>query len=520
MSKWDLSENNLDFLNEDLEETVEHYGTYKILIADDEEEIHRITKVILDGFVYEGMGLEFIDTYSAKDTMKVLSETSDIAILFLDVIMERDISGLEVVKYLRKELNNHMTRVVLRTGQPGEAPEEDIIREYDINDYRLKTELTVQRLMTTVYSSIRNYRDLMRLDKNQKGLEKIIKTSANLFENNSLEEFLTSILEALSSFHEVHTDVVYMRNEDITTSNGFVTMKGELNSKIMAATGKYKPYIGMSVESIPELNHVYKHLIKEETGAERDFVRRIDNGFIVSTSSISATNNYIFIEGKHEFFDFNLINLFLSNFSIALDNFVLNNMLTSTQKEIVYALAETVESHFQETGNHIKRISNMMYNFSLNLHFSYQEAEMLRLASTMHDLGKIAIPDNILKKPGRLTDEEFEVIKTHTNHGYKILAASDLPVLKMAAEIALNHHEKYDGSGYPGGKTGRNIPSIARMMAIVDVFDAMTHKRVYKEAISIEETLREMKKNMGSHFDPDLMKIFLENLENIITNIE
>ncbi len=130
-----------------------------------------------------------------------------------------------------------------------------------------------------------------------------------------------------------------------------------------------------------------------------------------------------------------------------------------------------------------------MYQFCLCNHYSYSESEVVKVASTMHDLGKIAIPDKILKKPGRLDTDEFEVIKSHTTHGYKILNNSDLEVLKIAADIALNHHEKFDGSGYPAGKKGREIPLNARMLSIIDVFDAMTHRRIYKEAVSQEETL-------------------------------
>lgn len=517
MNKWDIDNDKLDFLDVEETDPTKLSGRYKVLIADDEDEVHRITKLILRDYVFENMGLEFIDTYSGEETKKVLEEDDDIAILFLDVVMESNTSGLEVVEYLRNELKNSFTRIILRTGQPGEAPEESIIRDYDINDYRLKTELTTKRMLTSMYAAIRSYRDLKKLEKHQQGLKKIIKASASLFENNSLDKFLISILEQLSSFQEGNSDIVYLRKSEESLSSGFVTMVQSDENEIVAATGKFKPYIGMSVEEIPELVHVYNYLNSEHDGTS-SYLRKIKNGFVVSNQEKSSVNNYIYIEGDQDLFDYDLINLFLSNFSIALDNFILNNMLNDTQKEIVFALAETVESHFDETGHHIKRISKMMYNFSILLHYSFKEAELLRLASTMHDLGKVAIPDSILKKPGKLTVEEFDVIKTHTSHGYKILTGTDLPVLKNAAEIALNHHEKYDGTGYPGGKKDKNIPLNARMMAIVDVYDAMTNKRVYKDAVSREETLDEMLKGRGTHFDPKLLDLFVENLDEILTD--
>lgn len=189
MKKLEDGQFELDFLKEDKIETKQALKTIKIVIADDDVEVHSITKMILRDFTFEGHGLEFIDTYSGVEAKSVLKENPDIAVLFLDVVMEKHHSGLEVVDYLRNTLGNNMTRIVLRTGQPGEAPEDKVIRDYDINDYRLKTEMTVQRLTTTLYNALRNYRDLKRIDKHRKGLEKIIQASASLFKHNSMDDF-------------------------------------------------------------------------------------------------------------------------------------------------------------------------------------------------------------------------------------------------------------------------------------------------------------------------------------------
>jgi response regulator RpfG family c-di-GMP phosphodiesterase len=508
----------LDFLlDEEIEEEV-FLETYKIIIADDDEEIHRVTKVILKYFNFEGRGIDFIDTFSGEETKIALAENPDTAIIFLDVVMEESDSGLKVAKYLREELKNSLTRIVLRTGQPGEAPEEEVIRIYDINDYRLKTELTVKRLHTTLYSSLRNYRDLQTLEKNKKGLEKIIRASAKLFEHNTLDDFLVTILNELSQFNYDPIEMLYIREENAILSDGMVILEQSAQNKVIAATGKYEHFINQEIESIGELNYINKWINNRESSD--DLIHTLDNGFIIESRGKSHSNNYIYIDGNKEDLDLQLINLFLSNFSIALDNYILNNMLQSTQKEIVFALAETVECHFEETGSHIKRISEMMYQFALCNRYSYGECELLKLASTMHDLGKIAIPDNILKKPGSLTVEEFEIMKTHTNHGYRILRKPGLPIIKMAAEIALNHHEKFDGSGYPAGKKGLDIPLNARMMAIVDVFDAMTHKRVYKDAVPMQETIAYINNGKGKHFDAELVDVFMSNLDKILSGVK
>ncbi len=515
MKKWDIDDLELDFLQDDTEEEeMEEKDTYKVIIADDDDEIHRVTKMILRDFEFEGKALEFIDTYSGDETMKVLADHPDTAIILLDVVMERSHAGLEVVEHLRHVLKNGLTRIVLRTGQPGEAPEEKIIRDFDINDYRLKTELTVKRLNTTLYSALRNFRDLKRLERHRNGLEKIIQTSARLFEHNTLKEFLMSILEELSNFNTDHADMLYIREDSGKASNGFVTMEKSNKNTIVAATGKYEDFVGKEIEAIPDLNFINKWMHTDRD--VNSIIHPVDNGVMIQSSGKSHLSNYIYIEGDKGGFDMELIQLFLANYSIALDNYILNNMVNTTQKEIVFALGEIVDSHHEETGSHVKRISEMMYQFCLCNHYSYSESEVVKVASTMHDLGKIAIPDKILKKPGRLDTDEFEVIKSHTTHGYKILNNSDLEVLKIAADIALNHHEKFDGSGYPAGKKGREIPLNARMLSIIDVFDAMTHRRIYKEAVSQEETLAYINSQKGVHFDPNLVDVFINNLETIV----
>lgn len=493
-------------------------GTYKIIIADDDEEVHRVTKVILKFFEFENKTLEFYDAYSGDEAMKMLEVHKDVAIIFLDVVMETEDAGLRVVKHLRETLDNHLTRVILRTGQPGEAPEEEIIRDYDINDYRLKTELTVKRLHTTLYSSLRNYRDLKLLDKNKRGLEKIITASSKLFEHNTLNDFLVTILNELSNFNYNSIEMLYIREDDKMLEDGLVILEEVSQNKIIAGTGKFVDMVNQNVNSIDELKHVQEWI--QDHPMTDDLLHDLGTGFIIENRGKSNLNNYIYIDSNKDDLDVQLINLFLSNFSIALDNYILNNVLLSTQKEIVFTLAETVDCHFEETGSHTKRIAEMMYQFAICKRYSYTESEMIRLASTMHDLGKVAIPDDILKKPGSLTDEEFTVMRKHAMYGYNILKVPELPIIRIAAEIARNHHEKFDGTGYPDGKKGLEIPLYARMMAIVDVYDAMTHDRVYKTKSSVEETLTYIREQKGLHFDPELVDMFLKNLDVILENIK
>ena len=176
---------------------------WKVMIVDDEEEVHEVTNLTLGDFIYDRKGLEFLHAYSGEDAKKLMKEHPDTALIFLDVVMETDHAGLEVVKYIRDKLKNSNVRIILRTGQPGQAPEKEVVRNYDINDYKEKSELTIQKLFTVIYSSLRSYRDIVTLDENRLGLKKIIESSSELFELQSMEKFSPGVLTHLMSILRV-----------------------------------------------------------------------------------------------------------------------------------------------------------------------------------------------------------------------------------------------------------------------------------------------------------------------------
>lgn len=184
--------------------------------------------------------------------------------------------------------------------------------------------------------------------------------------------------------------------------------------------------------------------------------------------------------------------------------------LRDTQIEIVRRLGQAVESRDRDTGAHIERISRLCYRLGLGAGLSREEAELLRNASALHDLGKIGVPDRILGKPGELTPEEREVMKDHTTIGAAILAGSRLPLVQMAELIALTHHERWDGEGYPRGLRGEEIPLAGRICAICDVYDALISDRAYKERWSPEAALAEIEAESGRAFDPRLVDLFVK----------
>ncbi len=350
------------FKDEPLVTKTQNKQRLKILVADDEKDIHVLTKNVLRKFEYENKELEIISTYTGKETIEVLKENPDIVLVLLDVIMETDDAGLEVCKKIRNELNNHLIQIILRTGQASDIPPYKVVKEYEINDYKEKTELSSEKLKISLITAIRAYENLKELK-----------------EANEKIEFLIDEIE-------------------------------------------------------------------------------------------------------------------------------------DTQKEVVFRLGSVAETRSQETGMHVKRVAEYSKLFALYSGLKIEEAEILKQASPMHDIGKIGIPDNILNKPGKLNAEEFKIMKTHAAIGYDMLKGSDKSILKVAAIVAYEHHEKYDGSGYPKALKGEDIHIYGRITAIADVFDALGSSRCYKEAWDDERIFSLFKEQSGKHFDPKLVDIFFEKL--------
>ncbi|RXJ86757.1 ABC transporter substrate binding protein [Arcobacter sp. CECT 8985] len=194
----------------------------------------------------------------------------------------------------------------------------------------------------------------------------------------------------------------------------------------------------------------------------------------------------------------------------------LNIEISDTQKEVVFRMGAIAEVRSKETGNHVKRVAEYSKILALKYGLSEKEAEILRQASPMHDIGKVAISDAILKKPGKLTEEEFEIMKTHTTIGYEMLKGSDRPILKAAAIVAHEHQEKWNGSGYPRGLKEENIHIYGRITAVADVFDALGSSRCYKNAWEDEKIFELFRKEKAKHFDPKLIDIFFDNLDEFL----
>jgi response regulator RpfG family c-di-GMP phosphodiesterase len=477
---------------------------WKVLLVDDEPDIHDITKLTLSRFRLDGRGLAFVHAYSGAEAKEVLARESDIALVFLDVVMEREDSGLEVARWMRQDLDNQFTRIVLRTGQPGQAPEERVIVDYDINDYKEKTELDRTKLFTTTFAALRAYRDIMKVEDARRvqltyreGLERVIAASAHIFQQRNLKDFASGLLQQVVA-------LLRLEQSMLLRVAGASVITGESRYEILARIGEMGES-DIGPELVAQLDEARHNRISKLHG----------DTYVGYFPNNSGKASLLVLRGVDEIseIDVQLLDVFCSGVAIAFDNILLNQEITDTQAELILRLGDVVESRSNEAGNHVRRMAQVCHLLAQESGMSDDETAVLMHAAPMHDIGKIATPDAVLLKPGRLTPEEWEVMKLHPTVGLQILDGSQRPILKAAAVIAHQHHEKWDGSGYPQGLKGEQIHPYARIVAVADVFDALTHARCYKEAWPVEQVRDYLREVAGHHLDPHYVDILIKNID-------
>ena len=475
---------------------------WKVMIIDDEPEVHNVTRLVLGNFRFENRGLEFINAYSAQEARDKLKSNADVAVMLLDVVMETDQAGLDLVRYVREELENHFVRIVLRTGQPGQAPEQEVIANYDINDYKEKTELTAQKLSTMMYATLRAHRDIMTIEASKRGLERVIESSAKIFSLHETHEFASAVLSQLTNLMAMDRGALYckVKKPGSSAPEHFV---------VTAATGEYAQFVNANAdETLPP--QIADSLRAAYTQKKHQITR---DHYVLHFTDSHRTESLLYVGEAWDLtpMDMKLVEVFCTNVSIAFENLHLQRELFEGQVEIVTLLAGLAESRSRETLAHVKRVGMVADLIGEAWGLDAQAREMLRYAAPLHDIGKIGIPDAILNKPGAHTSAETEIMRTHASLGSQWLSGSRLPLLQLAAIIAEDHHENWDGSGYPRGLSGEQISIGGRITALADVFDALGSKRCYKEPWPAHEIRDFIHAQSGVKFDPRLVELLFEH---------
>jgi len=450
---------------------------WKVLVVDDEPDVHAITSVIARDIVFLNRSVRIYSAYSEKEAREILTSVPDVALAMIDVVMEKDNSGLELVRFIREELRNNRIRLVIRTGQPGFAPPRDIISKYDINDYREKAELSGSALFTLIVAKLREYNDFVILDKQRillSQLGSLTSMVVNLATESDFTRFVEEIFTSVSKILDVEARILHtsIDKEEYTASR-----KPSWLSPAQNTQEEFVFSIRTSIDNYKKFNV--------------QFSCSLDDSFK------------------------KILDVFISELVTRIENDVISKDLVESLYKVVYIISEVTEARSLETGEHVRRVGTATKILAEALGINDEELPLLEIAAMLHDVGKIGIPDSILLKPSRLLDEEFEIMKQHTFIGYNILSTVDHPLFKMASLVALYHHENWDGTGYPKGLKGKDIPLYARIVGLMDVYDALLSNRIYRPAWEEEDVLKYIEENAGKKFDPTIIEIFKKNYDEI-----
>lgn len=484
--------------------------TWRILVVDDDESVHIVTKLVLADAIIEKRSLELVSVYSAAEAQALLLRDSDFCMAFVDVVMETDHAGLELVEWIRNELKNQEIRLILRTGQAGTAPESKVIREFDINDYKEKTDFTAGKMTTTVYASIRAYRDIMTIKRSLNGFKNLLTSTHDLLKINQFKLFGSAALTHLLTLMDLESSALYIARKELDFDLS-------IHDKIIACTGKYVSE-SSSLEN-SEISLDVQTLIEQAFNDKQHYLGSdCFVGFYQTAPNVSSVL-YIEFEDDVEKFRSHFAELFVTNIALTLENLTKHYEIEQTQKDLLHIVGDAIEAKGKTTGKYVKRIAMICCFIAEKLGLAPDFINAIRLSAPLHDIGKLAIPDEILKKPSTLNNDEWGIMQTHALAGGALLERSKASAAKVGAKIALYHHENWDGSGYPEGLAGKEIPIEARIMAIVDVYDSLGAIHCYKEAWSEEKIKAYILENKSKKFDPEIVDLFIEHYATI-SNIE
>lgn len=481
-----------------------YVSNLKVMMLDFDDAFTSRVSPILSNLKFEGRDVVVYSSKVSENVKKyILDYNNELSIILIRILDINDEKAFSLIRYVRDVLLNDNVRIIAIVGKIDEALEKNLIVNHNINDLREDSEITEQRLFTIILSQLRTFRDIVQLGNNKSGLESIIRSSSSIFELQSLKKFSAGVLRELILVESARCGFC-------SNICGFAAELVRNNYYITSSTGKYNNFVGKNVMKV-----LPKKICNDiEIVCSKKKNMYSDNSVILYFFTEMGAENIIYFEGLHDY-DKDLIEIFYKNICVAFDNIYLNKEVENTQKEVIFTLGEIAEARSNETGHHVKRVAEYSKLIAEKYGMSAKEVNVLKLASPMHDVGKLAIPDSILNKPGKLTVEEFEIMKTHSIVGYDMLKKSNKRLMKTASIIALEHHEKFNGDGYPYGLSRDEIHICGRITAVADVFDALSSDRVYKKAWTNEDIMAYFKEQRGKHFDPDLVDILFENVTDI-----
>ena len=454
---------------------------YRILYVEDEPSICEFVKVIFkkhnfNSVVYVSNGQEAIEAYKKNPFDLVITD------MFMPIM-----DGFKLITEIKK-LNKKQIFMMVT----GLESKQDLIRaiEFRVNFF-IEKPIKPKKFIKVLKESL----DLIKQKEEEELTRVLLKQYKNTIDNSELV-----------SKANIHGNITYVNDRFCAISK---YSREELighNHRILKSD-KMSDDIFADMWATISSKKVWSGIIKNR--AKDGSIYVVDSVIIPLLDTDGNIIEYISL--RH---DITELELYKDDLKAQLDIAV--KEIVDTQKEVVYTMGAIGETRSKETGNHVKRVAHYSYILAKLTGLSEEKAQLLKLASPMHDIGKVGIPDNILNKPGKLTFDEFEIMKTHSELGYDMLKGSNREILKTSAIVAYEHHEKFDGKGYPRGLKGEDIHLYGRITAICDVFDALGSDRSYKKAWELDKILDLLQEGRGAHFDADLVDLFMNNLDDFL----
>ncbi|WP_194755943.1 DUF3369 domain-containing protein [Aliidiomarina indica] len=459
---------------------------WKIIIVDDEPEVHAVTRLALSEFTFLGRGLEFHSAESGEEGCKLMREHPDAAIILLDVVMETDDAGLRVAKFIREDLDNHFTRIILRTGQPGQAPERTVIINYDINDYKSKTELTAQKLFTAVMSSLRSYRDIMSIEHSRRGLEKILNASSDLFSEQSMDQFVAGCVQQLGWLIGGARQVLYAEVDPEHTHEEFTVRAafGEEADMVLNRTIKS----ALSREALMQLEGVVERGIPYYSD---------DTVMMYCPSGCRPWGGLLCLTGLARPLadrEKDLLRMFAEHVQLALNNALrqddLRRLLLAMNRRLILTETDMLERN-PEDAHPAAQIAAMLLP-----HLDVREDKHVTLAVAASVIARIARLFSVRIRQGNVNPRVcFERVR----RAFEGLRDSSNSVTRMVEQALEERFERFDGSGFPEGKHGEGFAIDMQLMVFVSALYGELH-----QGAKPEQALASIEDDAVGWFSPQL----------------
>ena len=452
----------------------------RILYVEDERLIRENTSLLLQTI--------FPDIETASNGLEGLNlyQNKPFDIVITDILMP-ELNGVTMVKKI-KEINKYQSIIITSACEESNYLLELI--NLGVAQFLLKP-IQTEQLLNIIYEVV-----------------------TNIYNQKKVDEYTVQLRQDL-----VHQTTLLDQYKEVVDLSTIVT-KTDIRGKITYVNDAFCKTSGYTMEEVishkhnlfrhPDMSNEFYKNLWQIILEKKPWSGRIKNHKKNGESFITDTTIKPILD------EFGNIIDFISTSHDVTEMYDLNEEIRQTQHEMLSLLGEVGETRSQETGNHVRRVAKFSRLLGELYGLTEDQIQLLYSAAPMHDIGKIGIPDAILLKPGKLDPNEYEVMKTHSNIGYNILKHSNRPLLQAAAIIANEHHEKWNGSGYPNAIVGENIHIYGRIVALADVYDALSCDRVYKKAWPIDEIIEFITNERGKHFDPSLVDLLMINIESFM----